>query len=173
VSTFPGVNNSALAIVAGLGAATLSFRLIPPLSPRISDATLLALTLRDLRRLTRGPNPRSPEGWDSRMYGRLAALPDQATPLQRAQLLAAVSAGREIIRLRHFAYGVDERTELDASLSAMAQGDVTLTIARLASLDHVLETSPMPTALRARAGILSVSELLAQHGAFFEAGIAR
>jgi uncharacterized membrane protein YccC len=160
--------NSALAIAAGLGAATLSFCLIPPLSQAFRTRRLLALTLRDLRRLTRSPHPRSPEDWDSRMYGRLDALPDEATPLQRAQLLAAVSAGREIIRLRHFAYTVDQKTELDASLGAMARGDVTLAIARLARLDHALETSQMQTALPARAGILSISELLAQYGGFFE-----
>jgi hypothetical protein len=84
-----------------------------------------------------------------------------------------MSAGREIIRLRHFADRVDQKTELDALLSAMARGDVTLAIAGLENLDHALETSSLETALRARAGVLSVSELLAQHGAFFEAGSAR
>jgi uncharacterized membrane protein YphA (DoxX/SURF4 family) len=43
--------NSALAIVAGAGAATLAFRLLPPLSPALRTRRLLALTLRDLRRL--------------------------------------------------------------------------------------------------------------------------
>ena len=165
--------NSALAIVVGLSAATLSFRLILPLSPAFRTRRLLALTLRDLRRLTRSPNPRSREDWESRMYGRLSALPDEATPLQRAQLLAAVSAGREIIRLRHFDYGVNQRTELDAAFRAMAQGDVTLAIARLARLDHALQTRTVQTALCARAGILSISELLAQHGTFFAEGSAR
>ena len=37
------------------------------------------------------------------MYGRLAALPDQAEPLQRSQLLAALSVGTEIIQLRRIA----------------------------------------------------------------------
>ncbi len=43
--------NGALAIVGGLGAAALSFRLLPPLSPAFRTRRLLALTLRDLRRL--------------------------------------------------------------------------------------------------------------------------
>ena len=34
------------------------------------------------------------------MYGRFAALPDQAQPLQRSQLMAAFSVGTEIIQLR-------------------------------------------------------------------------
>jgi hypothetical protein len=36
--------------VGGVGAAALSFRLLPPLSPAFRTRRLLALTLRDLRR---------------------------------------------------------------------------------------------------------------------------
>ena len=75
--------NAALAIVPGVGAAVLSFRLIPPLSPAYRTRRLLALTLRDLRRLATGPIPRTPDDWEGRMFGRFAALPDQAQPLQR------------------------------------------------------------------------------------------
>ena len=39
--------NSAMAIVAGVGVAAFSFRLIPPLSPAFRTRRLLALTLRD------------------------------------------------------------------------------------------------------------------------------
>jgi len=46
--------NGALAIVTGLGAAAFSFRLLPPLSPAFRTRRLLALTLRDLRRLAAG-----------------------------------------------------------------------------------------------------------------------
>src|SRR5204863_9600637 len=46
--------SSALAILAGAGTAALSFRLIPPLSPAFRTRRLLALTLRDLRRLALG-----------------------------------------------------------------------------------------------------------------------
>ena len=43
--------NAALAIVVGCGLAPLAFRLLPPLSPALRARRLLALTLRDLRRL--------------------------------------------------------------------------------------------------------------------------
>jgi uncharacterized membrane protein YccC len=46
--------NGTLAIVAGTGAALLSFRLLPPLSPVYRTRRLLALTLRDFRRLAAG-----------------------------------------------------------------------------------------------------------------------
>jgi uncharacterized membrane protein YccC len=52
--------NRAVAIVAGLGIAALSFRLLPPLSPASRTRRLMMLTLRDLRRLALGPIPRNP-----------------------------------------------------------------------------------------------------------------
>jgi uncharacterized membrane protein YccC len=80
--------NSALAILAGAGAAALSFRLIPPLSPAFRTRRLLALTLRDLRRLAMGRTFNDWHGndWESHIHGRLLAMPEEATPLQRAQL---------------------------------------------------------------------------------------
>jgi hypothetical protein len=45
-------------------------------------------------------------------------LPDQAEPLQRAQLLAALSVGSEIIGLRQMAAHLGTAAELDAALNA-------------------------------------------------------
>ena len=50
--------NQASAIVAGVGAAALSFRLLPPLSPAFRARRLLALTWRDLRAWRRGRTAR-------------------------------------------------------------------------------------------------------------------
>src|SRR5258708_17833497 len=80
--------NAALAIVAGVGVAALAFRLLPPLSPALRTGPLLALTLRDLRRLTTGPIPRTAHEWEGRSYGRLSSLPAQARPLQPPQSLS-------------------------------------------------------------------------------------
>ena len=165
--------NSALAIVAGVGAAALSFRLMPPLSPAFRTRRLLALTLRDLRRLATGPIPRTPDDWEGRMYGRLAALPDRAEPLQRSQLLAAFSVGTEIIQLRRIAQRLDLRSELDAALEAIARGDSALATARLAALDETLAARPGAAALRARGSILAMSEALTQHAVYFDAGALR
>jgi hypothetical protein len=57
---------------------------------------MLALSLRDLRRLATGRRYRD---WFGHIGGRLVTVPDAATPLQRAQLLAALSVGSEIIQL--------------------------------------------------------------------------
>ena len=91
--------NSALAIIAGCGLAASSFRLIPPLSPVFRTRRLLALSLRDLRHVATASVPGTPDEWEGRMYGRLAALPDESQPLQRGQLIAALSVGAEIIQL--------------------------------------------------------------------------
>src|SRR5215469_6496878 len=89
-------SNGTIAIVVGIGVALVSFRLIPPLSPAFRTRRLLALTLRDLRHLAIATlRPR--EDWAGRMYGRLAAMPDGAEPVQRSQLVAALAVGTEII----------------------------------------------------------------------------
>src|SRR6202790_5588972 len=104
--------NAALAIVAGVGVAALVFRLLPPLSPARRSRRLLALPLRDLRRLTRGPIPRTAIEWQGRVYSRLSVLPQQAEPLQRAQLMAALSVGTVIVRLRRITHRFDQDAEL-------------------------------------------------------------
>jgi uncharacterized membrane protein YccC len=170
--------NGALAIVTGVGAAALAYRLLPPLSPALRTRRLLALTLRDLRRLTTGSIPRMADEWEAHIYGRLSALPEQAEPLQRAQLLAVLSAGTEIIRLRRIARRFELHAELDAALDAVTKGDSSTAAERLARLDQRLAALPstrpgVRVRLRARASILAMSEALAQHAAYFDAGAAR
>ncbi len=162
--------NAASAIVAGLCAAAFSFRLMPPLSPAFRTRRLLALTLRDLRRLATGPIPRTPEDWEDRMYGRFSALPDEAQPLQRSQLLAALSLGTEIIQLRRIARRLDLGLEVDTAIETVARGDSRIATARLARLDEALASRPGAAVLRARGSILAMSEALTQHAAYFDAG---
>jgi uncharacterized membrane protein YccC len=168
--------NVGLAIVAGCAIVPpVAFSLLPPLSPPFRAHRLLALTLRDLRRLATARLPLTSEDWDGRMYGRLAALPDQAEPLQRARLLAALSVGSEIIQLRHVAPSLGSPVELHVALDAVAQGNGVIAIAWLHQLDGRLASAPdggpeTAIALRARARILVISEALAEHGAYFDSG---
>ena len=99
------------------------------------------------------------EDWESRNYSRIAALPDSTEPLQRAQLLAALSVGGEIIELRRIFRVLGSGQNLDPALAAIAQGNSALARARLACLDDDIGSRPSPepqanTLLRARAGIL-------------------
>jgi uncharacterized membrane protein YccC len=167
--------NSALAVFAGCAAAAFSFRLLPPLSPTLVARRLLVLTLRDLRRLASDPDSMTSDGWESLLYGRLAALPDTAEPLQRAQLLAALSVGRAVVHIGHIASRLGVTAELDAALAAVAGGNSTRARARLGELDrqlasHLGTASRDALAVRARAQLLVLSEALAEHKAFFDFG---
>src|SRR6516225_4502961 len=162
--------NRALAIVAGLGIAALSFRLLPPLSPAFRTRRLMTLTLRDLRRLAIGPIPRKPADWEGSMYSRLFAVPDAAAPLVRAQLVTALSVGSAIIQLRRIARCPGLAPELDAALEAVARGDSAMATTPLGQLDVALAARPDTAGLQVRGSILAISEGLLQHATYFDAG---
>ena len=168
--------NGALAILAGCGAAAVSFRLLPPLSPAMRTRRILSLSLRDLRQLATGPLPPSVDDWEGRMYSRLAALPDAALPLQRAQLVAALSVGSDIIRLRQMGPRLGLTTELDDMLNAFARGKSATTVDRLRQLDRLLSrpstAQETVITLRARGLLLTIADALAEYASFFDAGVA-
>ena len=163
--------NSALAILAGICAGEFAFSLLPPLSPALRTRRLLALTLKDLRRLAKGIPRWSPDDWEHRVNKRLAVLPDAAEPLQRAQLVAALTVGRELIHLRRAAHRFD--IDLDLALDAVARGESLVAVDRLSELDRRLAALPdtQPGArvrLRARGRILALSEALTRQAAYFD-----
>jgi uncharacterized membrane protein YccC len=160
--------NAAAAAVAGLGSAALSFCLLPLLPPASRARRLLSLTLRDLRRLVTAQIPRVSEGWEGRVYSRLSVLPDSAAPLQRSELLAALSVGCEIIRLRNICRSLDLGSGLDDALEALAGGNSAAAVTKLANLDDALTARPGTAILRARAGLLAISEALTEHAAYFD-----
>jgi uncharacterized membrane protein YccC len=171
--------NAALALVAGSAAGVLSYRLLPPLSPAYRTRRLLTLTLRDLRRIAANSGPSNVRDWQDRLYGRLAVMPEEATPLQRAQLLAALSVGTALIRLQRvvsrlsLSPSLALRSRLDEALVAFAQGDTSQTIAQFAVLDQTLAAhadGARLALLRVRSLILAIAEALDQHAAFFGAG---
>jgi uncharacterized membrane protein YccC len=165
--------NAALAIFAGCGIGPLAFRLWPPLSPALRTRRLLALTLRDLRRLAISPLPPRPADWERRMYDRLAALPEEAEPLQRARLLAALSVGTDITQLHHLVSRPGMATELNAALASLAEANSAVAIARLRQIDSRLAVAPgagpePEDALRARGRIVAIVELLVEHESYFD-----
>jgi uncharacterized membrane protein YccC len=167
--------NSALAIFAGCAVAALSFYLLPPLSPELRTRRLLAFALRDLRRSAiAGPAP-ALHDWEQRMYGRVAAMPDRAEPLQRSQLIAVLTVGNQVLQLRAIAHLLPIDVGLEAALAAVADGDSEMAIVRFGDLDRHLAAafdtvSEAHPALQARASILAITEAIAQHAAFFDAG---
>jgi uncharacterized membrane protein YccC len=167
--------NSALPTLIGIGAAALSYRLLTPLTPTTRSGRLVALTLQDLRRLATGPIPRTADEWKGIAASRLSALPDTARPLERAQLVAALSIGVEIVRLRRIAHRLGFTSLVVDALDAFAQGRGDSAIRCFAALDNALASRPGDApgasgAMRARSSILVVSEGLIQHAEFFDAG---
>jgi uncharacterized membrane protein YccC len=160
--------NTASAIVTGTTAAVLSFRLLPPLSPAFRTRRLLALSLRDLRRLARG---HTPHDWVGHIEGRLAVLPAGATLVEGAQLLAALSVGIEILQLRHITHALGLAAGLDPAMAAIAQGNSAVAVSHLRQFDAALAAHEpqTQTMLRARSRLIGISEALAQHAAYFDA----
>ncbi|HTV45807.1 MAG TPA: FUSC family protein [Stellaceae bacterium] len=167
--------NSTLAIVAGLATAMIAFRLLPPLSPAYRTRRLLALALRDLRRLALDPGRVTREDWESCIYCRLEVLPQAATSEDRARMVAALAVGTEIIGLQHFCAAAGLGLVLGRGLAAIAAGDSAAAISQLGGIDHRLAVQPGdPMArMRARAAILAMSEALAQYRAYFDAPAPR
>jgi uncharacterized membrane protein YccC len=167
--------NLALAMLVGCCIAPVIFSLLPPLSPELRARRLLAFAVRDLRRLATVTQLSISEDWESRMYGRFAALPDNAEPLQRAQLLAALSVGSAIVDLRRLSPSLGIGAELETAIAGVAQGNSAVARTELTQLDHDLASRSgaergEPPALRARARILVLVEALAQHSAYFDGG---
>jgi uncharacterized membrane protein YccC len=159
--------NTALAIVAGTTVAALSFRLLPPLSPAFRTRRLLALTLRDLRRLAGG---RTPHDWVGHIQDRLAVMPAAATLLQGAQLLAALSVGIEIIQLRQITHALGLSAGLKSAFAAIAQGNSAAALVQFRQFDTVLAAqTETQTILRARSRLIGISEALIQHATYFDA----
>ena len=164
--------NAALAIVGGVGVGVLSFRLLPPLSPAMRTRRVLRLSLRDLRRLAAGGRW-TPDGWKILIHSRLSALPAEAQPLQRAQLLAALSLGSEILRLQRIGQRFGLVADFDQVCGAVARGNSAAATELLAALGDRLaspsESGPGASLrLRARARILAISELLTLHARYFD-----
>lgn len=167
--------NNALGILVGVGAAALSFRLVPPLTRATRSRRLLALTRRDLRRIATQPSPPTANEWKGIVVRRLSAMPDDTEPLQLAQLIAALSVGVEIAQLRSRARRLGFTSLLIEVLDAFAQGRSTASIGYLAALDRALTARPAgaPGAsevMQMRGSILVVSEGLSQHAEYFDAG---
>lgn len=170
--------NSAMAILSGIGFAMLAIRVLPPVSPELRARRLLGLTMRDLRRLTRGKLPRSSAAWTERVYGRLSAIPNSVDRLQAARLASTLSVGAEIIRLRHIAARFALDAELEPAMAAIAKGDSAAAIRALARFDRALSDVPTmhPGArprLRARGIILSITDSLTQHATYYDARVPR
>jgi uncharacterized membrane protein YccC len=162
--------NAALAIVAGIVAAALSLRLIPPPSPAWRIERLSGLTLRDLRRLAIRRRWLDRRRWTGLVCQRVAALPAQASLEDAARLVAALSAGEAVIHLREVRRQLAGKQFLDRALQCLAAADIAGTKRALALFSAEQADGPMQEALegvRARGSAAVITEALARHPVFF------
>jgi hypothetical protein len=110
--------------------------------------------------------------WEGLVHSRLSAMPEEA-PLQRAEMLAALSVGSEIIQLRRIVHRLGLSADLDPALAAGAQSNSASAIAHLAHLDAPFATRGgagplMQTVLRSRGSFSYYPEALTQHVSYFD-----
>ena len=100
-------------------------------------------------------------------------MPEQAEPVQRAELVAAVAVGKEIARLRRVAPRFVPGTAVDAALQALAEGRSGEAIERLKDIDRLVAALPSAESasrilLRLRGSILAISGQLAEYAPYFD-----
>jgi hypothetical protein len=148
--------------------------ILPQLSPAIRTSRLLALTLADLRRLAkRAPSRRREDDWESRIVARFLAMPDQAEPVERAELIAATAVGNHMVRLRRGVPRFVPGAAVDTALQALAEGRSSEAIERLNDIDRQLAALPSArsgtrTVLGLRAGLRVICGQLASYPAYYD-----
>ena len=127
--------NSALGIVGGCLAGALALALIPPVPKLMRADRLVGLTQRDLRRMAGGRWSPSAYAWQHRVYARLIAMPADVDPVNGSRLVAALTTGLQVMKLRGLA-GTDAAGDrLRAALGRLAARDVDGLLAGLDAVD--------------------------------------
>ena len=167
--------NQMLGIVVGCVFAAIALQLIPPAPQRLRASRLLTATRDELRALAASLRTPSRSAWEARIYNRLAALPEAAEPTQAGNLVAALSVGTEIIRLRRSAEQFGLENDARRFLTKMARGDLLGAIAALREFDADLASIPRQSPgegarLQSRANILALAEALDTHTAYLMRG---
>jgi uncharacterized membrane protein YccC len=144
--------------------------LLPAIPATWQTQRLLALSVRDLRRLAVRRRWLSRADWTSLISCRLASMPTTATQEQLAQLVAALSAGEAIIQLRDWRGTFVGTDHLDCALAALSAGNIPGTRYWLAEFVAMLsenEASGSVAVLRGEAAASVIADALARHSTFF------
>lgn len=146
-----GYFNVALAIVAGSAMGLLFFIILPGLSPQVRARRLLALSVRDVRRLAARPRPRDGVRWSELMTRRVEDLPPQASDDEARSLLALFSLGRAIVSLRAALMDAGEQLLLAYATTELADGRPAAARRAFGELAARLEEQASPGAMPPRA----------------------
>jgi uncharacterized membrane protein YccC len=165
--------NSALGLLSGCAAGGLALLLIPPVSTQIRSRRLVDLAIRDLRRLAAGRRRWTLRQWQSRTYGRLVALPEEAEPLQRSYLVSVLSVGLQVIRLQRLSRIGRIGAEITGVQASLSSGDLSKLKVALDVVDREIAFIPdtwqgARGRVRARSALLAVGEAVSRHSEYFE-----
>jgi uncharacterized membrane protein YccC len=161
--------NAAIAISMGAVVAPIFMQLIPPVPPAERARRLLSLTLRDLRRLASGRRRFTTEAWLGLLAQRLAALPEQATLDQQAQLLAGLSVGEASLALLQVRPHLAQGEALDHAFARLAEANVDEALEWFSRF-HAQQrdaASETPDAMHACVYATLIGEALRRHREYF------
>ena len=165
-----GLFNVAVAVVAGTAVPVMFFRLLPPVPPQRRIERLLMLTLRDLRALLGGRRRFSHDTWLDLTSRRLAAMPEQATLEEEAELLAALSVGENCIGLLAASDALEVRATVDRALAWLAVGNAAQAhedLVRFATAHSAPPSGLGERGTDAAAQATLIADALRRHGPFF------
>jgi uncharacterized membrane protein YccC len=165
--------NAASALLTGVGFGAVALMLVPPVSPCIQSQRLVDLSLRDLRRLAIGRRNWTLGNWQNRIYARLTSMPEDAKPIQRSCLVASLSVGIEVIRLRRLSRDGRIGSHLPDVLANLAAGNLPELREALTMADREIASIPdarpgAPVRLTARSALLAIGEAVNRQREYFE-----
>ncbi|TCK28014.1 putative membrane protein YccC [Ancylobacter aquaticus] len=163
--------NLALSIVTGTVVGMLFFVVMPTIPPQLRARRLLALSLRDFRRLARGAGRTDHAHWTALLTRRAEALPPQATPEDAGSLMALLSLGQAVIHLRTLMCREPVAGDLQRALDALAAGQLAMARELLESLSHggsltadTMDDASMSRPGQARAAAAVILDIIDLHG---------
>jgi uncharacterized membrane protein YccC len=167
--------NGALGLLTGSFIGNVALALIPPVSPRARSQRLVDLSIRDLKRLAASRRKWTLSQWQSRIYARLTAMPEDAEPIQRSYLVATLSVGIQLIRLQRLSRNGRAGAELSTIEKNLASGDLPKLRSVLDSLDKEISAIPdsqpgVSGRLRARLALRAIREAVDRQDEYFIGG---
>ena len=160
--------DSALAVGAGVLIAAICVRLLPPVSPQRRIERLLRFTLRNLRQLAGGDRKFTRDAWLGLVCSRFAAMPEEASLEEEAQLLTMLSVGEAAVALHTAQVPYPERELLEHAFACLAGARIAEARASFARLSAsrsvpVLGTREVDVAVQATL----IADALERHQSFY------
>jgi len=160
--------DSALAVGAGVLIAAICVRLLPPVSPQRRIERLLRFTLRNLRQLAGGDRQFTRDAWVGLVCSRFAAMPEEASLEEEAQLLTMLSVGEAAVALHTAQVPYPERELLEHAFACLAGARIAEARASFARLSAsrnvpVLGTREVDVAVQATL----IADALERHQSFY------